>query len=245
LTHADAATTGTGELVVVRDVTLPLDPAIMSDRMIGVLRSGRYERSEAIALDAVVRRGDRILELGGGIGFISTYAAKRGATVTTVEANPDLIPLIERTHSLNGVSGTVLHGAATGSPRKVEFWLVPDFWASSTVHGKGRAVTVDGLAIDDLCRRFRPDVLIVDIEGGEADVFTAADLTGVRHIVIEMHPAFIGEEAVGRVRKSIRDRGFHRQAVKGSHAEVFVRRRFPKLHDYARRALRWLRGRQR
>ena len=56
-------------------------------------------------IPAIVRPGDRVLEIGAGIGFISTLLAreKRVARVIAVEANPDLLAYMTRLHGVNHV----------------------------------------------------------------------------------------------------------------------------------------------
>ena len=48
------------------------------------------------ALDHVVRPGDRVLELGGGTGVLSFFAARRASHVWCVERNPEMVALARR-----------------------------------------------------------------------------------------------------------------------------------------------------
>ncbi|MFP3367124.1 hypothetical protein R0J93_26120, partial [Pseudoalteromonas sp. SIMBA_148] len=78
---------------------------------------------------------DIIGELGGGIGYISTlcHLQKKAKKIVVFEANPTLITIIEKTHSLNGVTAEVINAVVL--PRKtsetVPFYVRDDFWASS------------------------------------------------------------------------------------------------------------------
>ena len=50
----------------------------------------------------VARAGDTVLELGGGIGYMSTLlAVKTRARVVSFEANPALIDYIRSVHAAN------------------------------------------------------------------------------------------------------------------------------------------------
>jgi hypothetical protein len=86
------------EVAILHGIRLELRPDVMSDRMISVIRKGSYENGEARQIPKIVDRNERLVELGGGIGFISSLAAKQEkvASVTVYEANPLLIPLIHR-----------------------------------------------------------------------------------------------------------------------------------------------------
>ncbi len=46
--------------------------------MLRVLREGSYEKGEAVQISKIVQPGERIVEIGGGIGFISSLAARQG-----------------------------------------------------------------------------------------------------------------------------------------------------------------------
>jgi len=50
----------------------------------------RVEAFQA-AINQIVQPGMRVVELGGGTGILSSFAARRGANVTTVERNPVLV----------------------------------------------------------------------------------------------------------------------------------------------------------
>src|ERR1700712_2535052 len=68
-----------------------------------VYRTGSFE--EAIA--NVVQSGARVVELGGGTGVLSFFAARRAARVWCVERNPELASTARRMLALNGVDGIV------------------------------------------------------------------------------------------------------------------------------------------
>jgi protein arginine N-methyltransferase 1 len=67
-------------------------------------RTGAFEK----AIDAVVRPGMRVVELGGGTGVLSFFAARAGAAkVWCVEYDPQLLEVATMLMRRNGVSGTV------------------------------------------------------------------------------------------------------------------------------------------
>ena len=76
--------------LTVGGVTVPFDPAIITPAIRAAILSGRFEAEEASQIPRIVRPGDRVLEIGAGIGFISTLLARqpRVARVIAVEANP-------------------------------------------------------------------------------------------------------------------------------------------------------------
>ena len=68
-----------------------------------VLRTGAFE--EAIA--SVVRPGARVVELGGGTGVLSFFAARTAARVWCVERNPEVAREARRLLALNGCTDVV------------------------------------------------------------------------------------------------------------------------------------------
>lgn len=78
--------------------------------MLDVLRSGSYEQAEVRQIPRIIQPGERIVELGGGVGFLAVTAAKeaKAEAIAVYEANPKLIPLIERNKSLSKVDFEVL-----------------------------------------------------------------------------------------------------------------------------------------
>ena len=89
-----------------RGLKVPKDPAITHGKMRRDIKLEGYEDKEARAVQRLIRHGDKVLELGGGIGYISTLAAsKRNLEwVHIYEANPRLIPYIKRMHEANDVT---------------------------------------------------------------------------------------------------------------------------------------------
>jgi len=59
------------------------------------------------AISAVVKPGHRVLELGGGSGVLSCFAARQGATVCCVELNPELVAMARPLLRRNGVADRV------------------------------------------------------------------------------------------------------------------------------------------
>jgi FkbM family methyltransferase len=198
-------------------VRLPLDPSVMSPLILKTLRAGEYERGEAKNLPNLLEPGERLLELGGGIGFLSALAGIQGKTeaITVVEANPALIPLIHATHALNGVEATVINGAVVGERRSetTSFCVAEDFWASSLSPRKSHAlshrVEVPTIAVMDLVREHRPTMMIIDVEGGETDLFPALQLDGVRLVVMELHEKVIRRAGVKTVFDGLAGQGLY------------------------------------
>jgi len=89
---------------------LEVPQAHLNERIAGKLASGGYEALEAQAAAMRVRPRHRVLELGSGIGYIASVCARIAGpeNVTTVEANPAMLPVIRANLERNGFGAVTL-----------------------------------------------------------------------------------------------------------------------------------------
>lgn len=214
-----------------RGLTLYLPEAALKGNLERALSSGRYENHEADALLLHLRQGDRLLDLGAGLGFICALAAGLlgEAAVMGIEAGPETVRLARRNLAANGFPGVkVLKGAVVGTGEgEVEFGQRPAFWASALQGPDGwpenaEVIRVPARPIGKLLARFAPTVICCDIEGGELEVLTQP-LPGVRLVVVETHPAVYGQAGVARITAALEAQGF--VAAEGAKKDTLVFRR--------------------
>jgi FkbM family methyltransferase len=200
----------------INEVKLAIDPELMSPTLIDVIRAGKYEGAEAREIPRIVQPGERIVELGTGIGFIALTALRTGKVdlLAGYEANPRLIPLIEKNAELNGMRFEV-HNAVV-DPKEdggtVPFYLRRDFWASSMLPGPfgyQEEIGVPRVSFAAMRDRYRPTMLIVDIEGAEEHLFRDVALTGIKKIYMELHQNVIGRVGMKNVFDFMSSRDFH------------------------------------
>lgn len=201
----------------INGVRLAIEPEVMSPAMIEVIESGKYESTEAREIPRIVQPGERIVELGAGIGFIAITALRTGKVnqLASYEANPKLIPLIERNARLNDLAFDVVN--AVVDPKEdggtVPFYLRRDFWASSLKPnqwgGFVEEVAVPRVSFASVLDRYRPTMLIVDIEGAEEHLFRDIPLTGVKKIYMELHQKVIGRVGMKNVFDFMSSKDFH------------------------------------
>jgi FkbM family methyltransferase len=179
-------------------ITLMSDPRRIGTDMARWIWFEKYEAQESAIVAEIVEPGDRVLDCGGGLGYVAALAAKRAGptgAVRVIEANPALIEMIEDHAAMNGVTVEVVQAAIGKTEGEAVFHIDRQFVASSMTPAPGReAITVRTRAFAEEIRSFAPTVIIMDIEGAEAELFDDVDLCGVRALCIELHP-----RAVGRV----------------------------------------------
>ena len=219
------------EVIETNGIKMPFVPSIITPKIERPMRNNRYEGGECKLMREILKSGDRVLELGAGVGLISSVAALVDGvkSVTAVEANPDLIPLINETHRLNGVTTVeLLNGVVVANKQKRSpFYLRADFWASSMEPDSRpfkKKKHLDCYNIHDLVADKKPTVIVCDIEGGELGLFDDVDLSGVRAMVLEFHPKVYGESNVTAITENLKTKGLIFQPTdKPSTVRRFVR----------------------
>ena len=185
-------------------VSLDVPDALLTPRIHEKLRKGRYEWREARAAQLSIDYGDRVLELGSGVGYIATIAAMLAGpeNLLTVEANPDLLPVIRANLDTNGCAeAELLHGAVTGAVLEREvagFQRAHGFWASSLGDG-GNSLEVPALNLHNLLERHRPTVVLMDVEGAEQNMFDQLLPKHVRVVTLELHPKRYDAAVIKRI----------------------------------------------
>jgi FkbM family methyltransferase len=206
-------------------LSLPADASAAHRREV---YAGRYERGEARCVLLRVAPDDVVMEIGAGVGFVSTLCARRvgSSRVTCYEGNSALLPRIRETFAVNGVAPALVNAVLGREASEAELFVEREFVASSLRErsGEARAVRVPQLAVNEELRRVRPSCLVIDIEGGESELLPAIAWDGVRKLVLEVHPHVIGEARVGELIALLAAQGFREdREVSSSRKKFFAR----------------------
>jgi FkbM family methyltransferase len=190
----------------------------LNDIRIQRINAQRYEGQEIAGALALAREGDNILELGAGLGLVGAVLAKNRAPgrMISFEANPNLVPHIQALYRLNGLDDRIeLRNQVLVShserPKTLPFHVHNSYLGSSLSGDAERAretVQVPTADFEALRRELHPDVIVMDIEGGELDILEHADLAGVRAIVIEFHPKAYEVAGMRQCKSILRRAGF-------------------------------------
>lgn len=148
-----------------------------------------------------------ILDLGANVGLASIYLAGRlpDARFTCVEPSPDNFRLLRENLRRNLPEARAVNAAvvAKGGAYSLEESTIPA--EGRVVPGTGReGVPVQALTIPDILAAVgldSVDLLKVDIEGGEVDLFAAADAWSDRvgALIAEVHEPLTVAEAESRL----------------------------------------------
>lgn len=213
----------------INGIHLTVPETLLTPTIERMLEKGWYEVEEYRALKAHLLPGDSVLELGSGIGYLASVCARTvGArNVTTVEANPDLLAIIERNLAANGAQEvTLLHGVVVAGPKATDatFHVSDAFWSAThkQVQDAGATrITVPALDFESLLETCQPTVLIADVEGAEEDFFQAPLPPDLRLIIVELHPHHYAPSTVRALFSRLHDQDFTYH-TKGSSGSVIV-----------------------
>jgi FkbM family methyltransferase len=159
------------------------------------LKRGWYERDEVEIARSRLVAGDRVLELGTGLGVTALVAARivGPAAVIGFEANPALLPVARANAARNSLAvqfhNRLLYPRTLLPGPSVEFAIADEFWASGVAEAgsTGTRVPVPTGVLEDEIGRFGANALIMDIEGLEVDIIEAADLSRIDKFIFEIH----------------------------------------------------------
>ncbi|MGR3342692.1 MAG: FkbM family methyltransferase [Paracoccaceae bacterium] len=223
------------EILEIEGVRIPYDPCVITPKIARAIKKGRYENDEVAGIPKFVESSDRVIELGAGIGFISSFLAKRlnVENIMCIEADPALCDFLRRVHSCNEISTAQVRNVVAlnddGEIGSTKFYVREPFWSSSLDDQSAyvKAVDVSTVSLSALIREFQANTLIVDIEGGERDLFSPLDLSGIEKIFLEIHTRKIKRIGIKMCFDALSENGFaYDQQVSNGGSVLF--RRIPR-----------------
>lgn len=194
-------------------------PAQASPVVRGLLWLGKYESAERYAVARFLPRDVPVVELGGSAGvvacLINRLQSEPGAHVV-VEANPLVIPTLERNRQANSCRFKTVNCAIAYAGALASFDVSEGFLASAVRESPDdHTLQVPAMTLAELVagEGFEAFSLVCDIEGAEADLVTreGATLQKAAALIMEIHPAVLGSEGVTRLSAELTALGFSRE----------------------------------
>lgn len=167
-----------------------------------------YEGHEAHAALQRVKPGMRVLEVGAGLGYVTSICARLAGAenVVSIEANPQMVAAARATLDHNGLQAAALeHAAVVGNGHQeatVNFRAGGLFWGGATLPAgveKEDMIAVPALRIRPLLMEVRPRFVMLDVEGAEADLFKKPWPRFVKFVVLELHPKKYADSVIKEI----------------------------------------------
>ncbi len=181
---------------------LQVDPRKQKEMIMGT-----YEAGVQSVLARCVRPGQVILDIGAHLGFFTLLASRlvgESGRVIALEPDPVMTERLRSNISLNEAANvTTLQEAVGESVSSLRF--SPGEGAGTGRLDQRGSLVVPVTTLDELARRFgEPQLLKVDVEGGELDVLRGgwATLKRARPVlIIEVHSREIGTQVAAMLRQ--------------------------------------------
>lgn len=191
---------GRGNKVEIDGCIFSVSDPLITTGLKGRFLTARYEPSERYAVRRFVSGRTPVVELGGSLGVVACITNCKLADPTrhvVVEANPDLIPILERNRELNNCRFCLENKVLAYEAAYVDFPCADTVVESGVYYTAGRSIPVASTSLEGILESYEFDTcdLVCDIEGSEADLFANEAETirdRVETIVIEFHPAILG-----------------------------------------------------
>jgi FkbM family methyltransferase len=163
---------------------------------------GSYEPEKTLAFNEHVKNGDFVLDIGGHIGYFALLASKlsgKQGLVWVFEPLPRNYKILNINLNANKAENTVHHIAAVS-----DFNGTANF-NNATGSGTGHlsntgAVQVKVIKIDDMNLPRAPNLIKIDIEGGEIGALQGMASTVTTHkpiMLVAVHSAQLKHDAEG------------------------------------------------
>ncbi len=198
-------------IISIKGIKLPIIPDLPRG-LKNTLYKKFYEKYELKMIKGKLEPEDIVMELGTGLGLISSYCARKigDERVFTYEANPALEEIIYTTYKLNDVHPCLQIVLLSDRAGEQSFYVNKSFWASSTIRRspEDKEIKVPVASFNEEIRKINPSFLILDIEGGEYELFKSADFHNVKKIAMELHENLLGEEKTNFIKSRLTSAGF-------------------------------------
>lgn len=150
-----------------------------------------YEKDTTDLFKKIIRPGMTVLDIGGHIGYFTrAFARLTGPTgkVFAFEPDPYNFALLQKnTAHLPNV--TLVNSAVSNKKGFIDFYEIEDSTGCHTTiptNAPAKKFSVDAVTIDGFVEGFYPDVIKMDIEGGEPNA-----LSGMERILASERPLSI------------------------------------------------------
>lgn len=178
-------------------LTVTCDPALIPRSVVTALVKGIYEAPERRLVVDAIRPGDKVVEIGTGVGVVSLLCNRLAGpgNVLSFEANAALEPAIRANFALNGLEPRLRLKAVTVDGAPVSFYR-NDNIVSSSIYDRGlqaEKVLVQSEAINRVLEAEAATVLVIDVEGAELALLACDGVQHLREIIVETHPHIVGE----------------------------------------------------
>jgi FkbM family methyltransferase len=205
-----------GNKVKIRGQRFFVDNPLIETRRKSWMYFGIYELSELDFVERYIDPADAVIEVGGSIGVVSCATNRKLSDPQkhiVVEANPGLIQTLKKNRELNRCEFRIECAAVSYGADQVEFHKAENFLGGSVSRKDGDVVSVKTTTLGRLVAESGSSTvaLVCDIEGAELELVKneiSVLRDCVRLILMETHPAKVGEEPTRAMLQMLKQASF-------------------------------------
>lgn len=179
--------------------------------------NNKYEKNEFKLISEYLNPNSSVLELGGGIGYISNVInkiLKNKNNHIVLEGNELLINYLEVNKKLNNSYFQIVNGIL--SNKELNTFFVSETFVSSGLHNKSdnsKMTSVKGFNLQVIHENFKInfDTLIMDIEGAEYEILLENKiLKSFKNIFFELHPKILSKSQQDEIYQALLSENFYK-----------------------------------
>jgi FkbM family methyltransferase len=187
-----------------------------SSLFVGSLFFGLSEEDEKLSLDKYLNSDAVVLELGGCLGVISCYINDKLTNKENhivLEANPNLIPYLEKNRELNNHFFKVKNKVISEFDF-IDFFVAKSIHSSSLISETHEKHIIEGISIMNLQKETALifNTLVMDIEGGELELILKTNFKelSIVTIIFELHDfnSMLNPSEVKKINEKLKNDGF-------------------------------------
>jgi len=170
-----------------------------------------YEDAERAIIKRSIKPTDRVLEGGGSLGLVSMQIATivGNENLLVYEASPNSHALMSKNAATNGFSFEIRNKALSDSDGSLQFFVHDNVLSSSAIARSGtNEINIPCDDIESVINSFRPNVLVLDIEGVEVATLKRARLDSIDGIIVEIQPHLVGDATLSGLYQHLFQQGF-------------------------------------
>jgi hypothetical protein len=191
--------------------------------LIHALQDGSHAEAAVRPALAAIRPIDRVLHLGAGPGAVAAAIARncRPVSILSFERDARLVAQARVLHRYNRLEDciTLRHGEVRAEPGARDGFEPASATPNADGPGDGPVTRHDRLRRTDL-----HNVIVMDLDGAERAFLRHANLSGVRLVLVDMHPGIHGRDALRECRRAMGRAGYERDlGLSGAEVDVFRR----------------------
>jgi FkbM family methyltransferase len=200
--------------LTVHGLEVPISQNDVSTAIWSSLIDDTYRANAANWAIKAVQPRDRVLELGTGLGIItSLLAATEGVQIWSFEADPVLASLAEKVIAANNRSNVVVAPGIPmpGPSREISYYVRKNPWMSSFTEDHGAYEQVHSfrsIDFNDFAERHNINFIAMNIAGAELEFLHDAHLKNIDQIFLELHDHLYGLDGIRKITDELMAKGF-------------------------------------